>query len=394
MKVRVERDGRDRLSRARPPEGLPEAQARRRDHRARSREGQGPGGSDVRAALALLRAVQDQEDGSRWCFRVVGADYVTTDSGTGIVHQAPAFGEDDYQVGLQEGLPVIRPDGSHGHLSTSACGTSKVSSPRTPTSTSSTSSRKRASSSTRTCWSTPYPHCYRTEQPLLYMALSTWFVKVEAMREELVANNKQSTGCPTHVGERTLRQLARERARLEPEPQSLLGHADPCLAQRRRSERHGVHRLDGRARRARRAAQGFRQGSAPRVVDTITFPSRKTAQGRMRRLDEVFDCWFESGSHAVRAEALPVRRDKEAYVERTFPRDFIAEGLDQTRGWFYTLLVLSTALFDTARLQERDRERTRSSPTTARRCAKRLKNYPDPNDGDRATSAPTRCART
>ena len=149
-----------------------------------------------------------------------------------------------------------------------------------------------------------YPHCYRTEQPLLYMALSTWFMKVEQMRGR--AGREQRAG-PLGARARrrgALRQLARERARLEPEPQPLLGHAAPHLAQRRRPERHGLRRLHGRARGAGGLAGGLDQGSAPRDHRRHHLPLAQERQGAHAPHRRGVRLLVRVGQHALRAEPL------------------------------------------------------------------------------------------
>ncbi|MBK8716761.1 MAG: class I tRNA ligase family protein [Deltaproteobacteria bacterium] len=140
-----------------------------------------------------------EKDGKRLAFRVVTADYVSTDAGTGIVHQAPAFGEDDYEVGRREGLPLVNPVSLQGifdarvtdfagqHVKDADKGIMAM-------------LKANGRMVDQDVIVHPYPHCYRTEQPLLYMALSTWFVKVETMRDRLVAHNDEIHWVPEHVG--------------------------------------------------------------------------------------------------------------------------------------------------------------------------------------------------
>jgi isoleucyl-tRNA synthetase len=319
-----------------------------------------------------------KEDGSRWCFRVVGAEYVTTDSGTGIVHQAPAFGEDDYQVGLKEGLPVIRPMGLTG-----------IFDERVPDFAGQFAKdadkgiiHKLKSEGKLVDQDTivhPYPHCYRTEQPLLYMALSTWFMKVEAIKEELVKNNAPVRWVPEHVGSGRFGNwlenardwnLSRNRFwgapipvwRCDKDPTDMV-----CIG--------SVAELERLA--------GLPAGSVTDLhresVDGITFPSQKTPGGKMERILEVFDCWFESGSMPYAQNHYPFDTSKVEYVEHNLPADFIAEGLDQTRGWFYTLHVLSTALFGRPAFKNVI-VNGMILAADGKKMSKRLKNYPDPND--------------
>jgi isoleucyl-tRNA synthetase len=223
----------------------------------------------------------------------------------------------------------------------------------------------------------PYPHCYRTEQPLLYMALSTWFMKVEQMRDQLVLNNEQIHWVPDHVGKGRFGNwlenardwnVSRNRFwgtplpiwRNEEDPSDML-----CVG--------STHELEELA--------GLPAGSIKdlhrETIDGISFPSRKNAAGRMRRIEEVFDCWFESGSMPYAQNHYPFDASKVEYVEQNLPADFIAEGLDQTRGWFYTLHVLSTALFQRPAFKNAIVNGLILA-ADGKKMSKRLHNYPDP----------------
>jgi isoleucyl-tRNA synthetase len=319
-----------------------------------------------------------REDGSRWCFRVVAADYVTTDSGTGIVHQAPAFGEDDYQVGLREGLPVIRPMGLTGIFDervTDFAGQFAKDADKGII-------QKLKSEGKLVDQDTivhPYPHCYRTEQPLLYMALSTWFMKVEQLREQLVKNNAPIHWVPEHVGSGRFGNwlenardwnLSRNRFWGTPIPVWRCdkdGSELECIG--------SVEQLEKRAGLAPGSVKDLHRES----IDEITFASAKTPGGIMRRIPEVFDCWFESGSMPYAQNHYPFDKSKIEYVEQNLPADFIAEGLDQTRGWFYTLHVLATALFGRPAFKNVI-VNGMILAADGKKMSKRLKNYPDPND--------------
>lgn len=322
------------------------------DYQARGRVGETeelervPGstlvGRPYKPLLPYFAHLAEEEEGRRPAFRVVAADYVDTSSGTGIVHQAPAFGEDDYQTGQREQLPLVNPLDRSGVFDESvpdfqglfAKDADKGITARL---------KEEGKVVDQDVIVHPYPHCYRTEKPLLYMALSTWFMRVEQMREELVASNDQTRWVPPAVGSGRFGNwlesardwnLSRNRYwgtplpvwRCDEDPEDMV-----CIG--------SVAELEELA--------GLEAGSIQDLhrdhVDQITFPSSRTPGGTMRRVPEVFDCWFESGSMPYAQNHYPF--ENEARVEANLPADFIAEGLDQTRGWFYTLTVLSTALF-------------------------------------------------
>ncbi|MCX4240414.1 isoleucine--tRNA ligase [Paraliomyxa miuraensis] len=328
--------------------------------------------------LPFFERYREREDGSRWSFKVVAAEYVTVDSGTGIVHQAPAFGEDDYQVGQREGLPMVRPMGLTGVFDDSVGGFAGM---FAKDADKAIVARLKAEGKVVDHDSIvhPYPHCYRTDSPLLYMALSTWFMKVEPLRERLVRHNEAIHWVPEHVGTGRFGNwlaaardwnLARSRFwgtplpiwRCDEDPSDMV-----CVG--------SIARLEQLA--------GMEPGSITDLhrenIDPITFPSAKTPGGTMRRVPEVFDCWFESGSMPYAQSHYPFDQSKRQYVEEHLPADFIAEGLDQTRGWFYTLHVLATALFDRPAF-EHVIVNGLVLAEDGKKMSKRLKNYPDPAD--------------
>ena len=328
--------------------------------------------------LPYFAELRTKEDGTRWAFRVVGAEYVSTESGTGVVHQAPAFGEDDYQVGVAEGLPMVMPVSLHGIFDervTDFAGQFVKDADKAIV------AKLKAEGKVvdQDTLVHPYPHCYRTDEPLLYMAISTWFMQVEPLREQLVENNRKIRWVPEHVGSGRFGNwleaardwnLARNRYwgtpipiwRCDEDPSDTV-----CVGSIAELER----------------LAGLEPGSITDLhrenIDPITFASSKTPGGTMRRVREVFDCWFESGSMPYAQNHYPFDESKKAYVENNLPADFIAEGLDQTRGWFYTLHVLATALFGRPAF----RNVIVNGLVLAedgKKMSKRLKNYPDPRE--------------
>ncbi len=318
----------------------------------------------------------DLAGGAKGAFRVVAAEYVTTDAGTGIVHQAPAHGEDDFQTGQREGLPIVRPMDLNGvfdsRVGEFAGLRAKAADPLIV---------KRLKDEHKLVDQDTlvhaYPHCYRTDEPLLYMAISTWFMRVEDMRGDLLANNAKIHWVPERVGSARFGNwlaaardwnLSRNRYwgtplpiwRCDEDPSDMI-----CIRSIAELEQHC----------------GLAPGSLTDIhresVDDLSFASTKTPGGTMRRIKEVFDCWFESGSMPYAQNHYPFDIDKKDYVERNLPAHFIAEGLDQTRGWFYTLHVLSTALFGRPAFQNVIVNGLILA-ADGKKMSKRLKNYPDP----------------
>lgn len=331
-------------------------------------------GRPYRPLLPFFEQYRLRADGTRGAFRVVAATYVTTDSGTGIVHQAPAFGEDDYQVGQAEGLPLVCPINLSG-IFDERVGEFSGMFVKDADKPIMERLKREGSVVDQDTIVHAYPHCYRTEQPLIYMALSTWFMRVEAIRDELVDNNKKIHWVPDHVGSGRFGNwlesardwnLSRNRYwgtplpvwRCDKDPSDMV-----CV--------HSVAQLTELA--------GLKVGELRDLhresVDDITWPSK--AGGTMRRIAEVFDCWFESGSMPYAQNHYPFDESRKQYVEDNLPADFIAEGLDQTRGWFYTLHVLSTALFQRPAFKNVIVNGLILA-ADGKKMSKRLKNYPDP----------------
>ena len=284
-----------------------------------------------------------EENKKRGCFKVYCADYVTDVDGTGVVHNAPGFGEDDYQIGCQYNL--CDPDHPLCPVDDDGCFTKEF--PFCEGIYFKDADKKIIERLTQEkrllCHETithKYPFCYRTNTPLMYRAIPSWFIKVEDIREELVKINNTTYWVPKYVQEKRFGSwlanardwcVSRNRVWGNPIPIWVSDDMEErvCVGSiKELEELSGVKNITDLHRD---------------FIDKITIPSKK-GKGDLHRIEEVFDCWFESGSSPFAQNHYPFEMNDEE-LNKQFPYDFIAEGLDQTRGWFYTLTVISTILF-------------------------------------------------
>ncbi|MCB1181839.1 isoleucine--tRNA ligase [bacterium] len=279
------------------------------------------------------------DEGKR-AFVVVEADFVTLDSGTGIVHMAPAFGEDDYQVGQRENLSFFRPVDANGAFTAEVTPWAGVHVKQADKAIirhlEETGQLLKAMT-----YSHDYPFHDRCDNALIYFATPSWFIRTSAMRDDLVKANAEITWAPPEVGAgRFGNWLAGNidwslsRNRFWGTPLNVW-ICDDCGHLHLPTCRADLSELTG-------ADQSGLDLHRPHV-DDITFacPAAGCA-GTMRRTPEVIDCWFDSGSMPFAQYHYPF--ENRELFENQFPADFISEGIDQTRGWFYTLLVISTFL--------------------------------------------------
>lgn len=277
------------------------------------------------------------------CFRVVADGYVTDEGGTGIVHQAPAFGEDDYRVCLSNGiiskgeeLPCpVDANGRFTEIVTDFKGVYVKDADLGICQMLKAAGRLLI----KDVYYHSYPFCWRSDTPLIYKAVPSWFVAVEKIKENLLKNNAQTYWVPSFVQEKRFHNwladardwaISRNRFWGTPIPLWISDDLEEMVAVGSVEE---LFQLSGV-----RVTDLHKEN-----IDPITIPSQQ-GKGTLKRIDEVFDCWFESGSMPYAQLHYPF--ENQDRFEKGFPADFIAEGLDQTRGWFYTLMVISTALFD------------------------------------------------
>ncbi|CAN5850421.1 isoleucine--tRNA ligase [soil metagenome] len=313
-----------------------------------------------------------EEQRANGAFRVIFSPDVTTDDGTGLVHMAPAYGEADLAAITEAGLDVlVDPVDAEGNFTGAV---PEVAGLNVKDADPVIIDALRAGNALvhQTTIRHSYPFCDRTGTPLIYKAIPSWFVAVTAFRDRLVAHNKDITWVPAAIGERRFGNWLEGARDWAISRNRFWGSCIPVWECDRGGHQECIGSLDDLEARS---------GSRPddlhkHVVDLLTW-SCDECEGTMRRVPEVLDVWFDAGSMPYGQLHYPFE-NKERF-EAAFPAQFISEGLDQTRGWFYTLHVLATALFDTPAF----RNCVVSGWILAedgRGMSKRLRNYPDPSE--------------
>ncbi len=271
-------------------------------------------------------------------FKVISADFVSTNNGTGLVHIAPGFGEDDAAAALEFGIPEVCP------IDAQCCYTSEITdyAGRYVKDCDKEIIRELKENGKlvhRGQINHSYPHCWRDDSPLIYRAISTWFVNIDKVKEKMLKANSQINWNPNHLKDgrfgkwlENARDWAISRNRYWGTPLPIW-----------RNEETGEAVCIGSVEELEKLTGEKVTDIHKHLMDKVEIPA-PSGNGVLTRVTEVLDCWFESGSMPYAQQHYPF--ENKEHFENNFPADFIAEGLDQTRGWFYTLTVLSAALFD------------------------------------------------
>ena len=286
----------------------------------------------------LFAFQKDLVDRPAW--RVVADGYVTMTDGTGIVHIAPAFGEDDARVGRDNNLPFLQLVDTKGEMSKETPWAGTFIKKADPIILQELEMNGQLVAAP--AFEHDYPFCWRCDTPLIYYARATWFIRMTEVHDQLMKNNRTVNWMPENIKEGRMGNfldnvidwgLSRERYWGTPLPVWVCdcGHIHTIGSRKELIELGDNVPADIELHRP--------------YIDNVTIKCEKCG-GRMHRTPEVIDCWFDSGSMPFAQWHYPFE-NKEIF-EANFPADFISEAIDQTRGWFYTLMAISTLLFDKA----------------------------------------------
>jgi isoleucyl-tRNA synthetase len=267
---------------------------------------------------------------------VVPGDFVTAEEGTGLVHTAVAFGEDDFRLGEQQGLAVVNPvtpDGTYDERVGPFAGRSVKDADADLVADLEARGRVLRSES----YAHAYPHCWRCGTPLLYYAKPSWYIRTQEARDELLAANETVNWHPEHIKHGRFGKWLENNVDWALSRERYWGTPLPVW----RCDSGHVHCVGSYAELEEMSGVRLEDPHRP-YVDEVTFEC-PDCDGVMRRVPEVIDVWFDSGAMPFAQHHAPF--EHEDRFRSRFPADFVCEALDQTRGWFYSLLVVSTLLF-------------------------------------------------
>ena len=284
------------------------------------------------------KAVADKQ--KKKGFYVTCAEYVTMSDGTGIVHIAPAFGEDDAQVGRRYDLPFVQLVDGKGNMTEETPFAGLFVKKADPLVLQDLDARGQLFDAPK--FEHDYPFCWRCDTPLLYYARESWFIKMTAVREALIRNNNTVNWIPESIGKgrfgdwlENVQDWGISRNRYWGTPLNIwecsCGHM------------HSIGSIEELKSLSDNCPEDIELHRP--YIDRVTFPCPECG-GTMKRVPEVIDCWFDSGAMPFAQHHYPF--ENQDLFEQQFPADFISEAVDQTRGWFYSLMAISTLIFDKA----------------------------------------------
>jgi isoleucyl-tRNA synthetase len=308
------------------------------------------------------------EERKNGAFRIIHSDHVTSESGTGVVHMAPAFGEEDFYACQAAKIPMVNPVDDDGMFTSQIL---RYQGRRVKETDREWIAELKKSGRLvkHETYEHSYPYCWRTDTPLIYRAVSSWFVAVEKIKDRMIAANQKTHWVPEHLRDgrfgkwlENARDWAISRNRFWGTPLPIWRNEE------------GEVLCVGSAAELEKLTGKKVTDLHMEFVDQLEIPS-PTGKSPLRRIEPVLDCWFESGSMPYAQWGYPFRNEKE--FQENFPAQFIAEGLDQTRGWFYTLTVIGAALFGKSPFQNVIVNGLVLAED-GKKMSKSLRNYPDP----------------
>lgn len=306
-------------------------------------------------------------------FRIISATFVETGTGTGFVHLAPTFGEDDSIFCKHENINGFDPvglDGKFTHLVPDFEGVD-VFEANNPIIT---RLKETGKFFHRENYKHNYPHCWRCDNPLIYRAISSWYIRVTDFKDKMVENNKQINWVPSHIKDGRFGKWLEGARDWSISRNRYWGSPIPVW---KCNECNEIHVPGSIVELEKLTSMSVNDLHRP-AIDNIKWKcSKPNCTGEFVRVSEVLDCWFESGAMPFAQVHYPF--ENKDWFENNFPASFIVEYIAQTRGWFYTTVVESTALFDKHPFQNAICHGVVLAED-GRKMSKRLKNYPDPID--------------
>ncbi|OGY88742.1 MAG: hypothetical protein A2927_02805 [Candidatus Komeilibacteria bacterium RIFCSPLOWO2_01_FULL_45_10] len=319
----------------------------------------------------------DKLENYKNAFKIYAADFVSTEEGTGVVHIAPGFGEDDFNLSQEEDLPIIKHVDMSGRFTEEVVDFAgeEVKPKGEPTAVDKKVVNwleQNGKLFASAVYEHSYPHCWRCDSPLLNYTTNSWFVAVEKIKKDLLKNAKKINWVPSHIKEGRFGKWLEGARDWSISRQRYWGSVMPIWV----CDQCGEKKVFGSVKDLEEASGQKVEDLHKHIVDGISVPCEK-CQGTMKRIPDVLDCWFESGSMPYAQMHYPFQnKDK---FEQNFPAEFIAEGADQTRTWFYYLHVLATALKD-KRAFNNVIVNGIVLAEDGKKMSKKLQNYPDPED--------------